>query len=51
MYGSQKNFFAEYNLRVQAEEKVTSLQEELDMYKDWVRRLQEGSTPERKEDC
>ena len=38
---ARENFFAEYNLRVQAEEKVTSLQEELDMYKDWVRRLQE----------
>ena len=32
---------AEQKLRVQAEEKVASLQEELDMYKDWVRRLQE----------
>ena len=37
---ARANFFAEYNLRVQAEEKVTSLQEELDMYKDWVRILQ-----------
>ena len=32
---------AEQTLRVQAEEKVASLQEEVDMYKDWVRRLQE----------
>lgn len=32
---------AEQTLRVQAEEKVASLQEELDTYKDWVRRLQE----------
>ena len=31
----------EQTLRVQAEEKVASLQEEVDMYKDWVRRLQE----------
>ena len=38
---ARENFFTEYNLRVQAEEKVTSLQEELDMYKDWVRRLQD----------
>ena len=34
-------FIAEQKLRVQAEDKVASLQEELDMYKDWVRRLQE----------
>ncbi len=32
---------AEQALRVQAEEKVASLQEEVDMYKDLVRRLQE----------
>ena len=32
---------AEQTLRVQAEEKAASLQEEVDMYKDWVRRLQE----------
>ena len=38
---AREKFFAEYNLKVQAEEKVISLQEELDMYKDWVRRLQE----------
>ena len=34
-------FIAEQKLRVQAEDKVASLQEELDMYKDWVRRLPE----------
>ena len=34
-------FIAEQKLRVQAEDKVASLQEELDMYKDWVRRLLE----------
>ena len=33
--------FAEQTLRIEAEEKVASLQEELDKYKDWVRRLQE----------
>ena len=38
---AREKFFAEYNLKVQAEEKVAALQEELDMYKDWVRRLQE----------
>ena len=38
---AREKFFAEYNLKVQAEQKVISLQEELDMYKDWVRRLQE----------
>ena len=38
---AREKFFAEYNLKVQAEQKVISLQDELDMYKDWVRRLQE----------
>ena len=38
---ARAKFFAEQRLRVQAEEKVASLQEEVDMYKDWVRRLQE----------
>lgn len=33
--------FAEQTLRIEAEEKAASLQEELDKYKDWVRRLQE----------
>ena len=33
--------FAEQTLRIEAEEKVASLQEELDKYKDWVHRLQE----------
>ena len=34
-------YIAERNLRIQAEEKAASLQDELDMYKDWVRRLLE----------
>lgn len=38
---ARTKFFAEQKLRVQAEEKVASLQEEVDMYKDWVRRLLE----------
>ena len=38
---ARAKFIAEQKLRVQAEDKVASLQEELDMYKDWVRRLQE----------
>ena len=38
---ARAKYFAEQKLRVQAEEKVASLQEEVDMYKDWVRRLQE----------
>lgn len=38
---ARKKFFDEQQLRLQTEDKVTSLQEELDMYKDWVRRLQE----------
>ena len=38
---ARAKYFAEKKLRVQAEEKVASLQEEVDMYKDWVRRLQE----------
>ena len=44
---------AEQTLRVQAEEKVASLQEEVDMYKDWVRRLQEfmDMEPEAREEA
>lgn len=38
---ARAKFIAEQKMRVQAEDKVASLQEELDMYKDWVRRLQE----------
>ena len=38
---TRERMFAEQTLRIEAEEKVASLQEELDMYKDWVRRLQE----------
>jgi hypothetical protein len=38
---ARAKLFAEQRLRVKAEEKVASLQEEVDMYKDWVRRLQE----------
>ena len=38
---AKAKFFAEQELRIQAEEKVTSLQDELDTYKDWVRRLHE----------
>ena len=38
---ARMELFAEQRLRVQAEEKAAALQEELDMYKDWVRRLQE----------
>ena len=38
---TRERMFAEQTLRIEAEEKVSSLQEELDKYKDWVRRLQE----------
>lgn len=38
---ARTKLFAEQHLREQAEEKIVSLQEKLDMYKDWVRRLQE----------
>lgn len=38
---ASEKYFSEHKLRMQAEEKISSLQEELDMYKDWVRRLQE----------
>lgn len=38
---ARAKFITEQKMRVQAEDKVASLQEELDMYKDWVRRLQE----------
>lgn len=38
---ARAKFFTEQKLRVQAEEKVALLQEEVDMYKDWVCRLQE----------
>ena len=38
---TRERMFVEQTLRIEAEEKVASLQEELDMYKDWVRRLQE----------
>lgn len=38
---TRERMFVEQTLRIEAEEKVASLQEELDKYKDWVRRLQE----------
>lgn len=38
---TRERMFAEQTLRIEAEEKASSLQEELDKYKDWVRRLQE----------
>lgn len=38
---TRERMFAEQTLRIEAEEKVALLQEELDKYKDWVRRLQE----------